>query len=100
MFLLLLSSQEGAPDEEIERLSKFKFLTVKNSEKVNGEVRETQGGIMTELGVDSQTERVIASDDAVSEPTIKIPFFFFLLSTEFWMLKILKMIIYNPIAGM
>uniref|UniRef100_A0A1J3IS40 RING-type E3 ubiquitin transferase n=1 Tax=Noccaea caerulescens TaxID=107243 RepID=A0A1J3IS40_NOCCA len=62
--LYALADQEGAPDEEIERLSKFKFLAVKNSEKVNGEVRETQGGIMTELGVDSQTERVIASDDA------------------------------------
>lgn len=33
---------------------------------MNGEVQETQGGIMTELGVDSQTERVISSDDAVS----------------------------------
>ncbi|CDY52328.1 BnaA09g38770D [Brassica napus] len=62
--LYALADQEGAPDEEIERLSKFKFLTVKDSEKVNGEVQETQGGIMTELGVDSQTERVISSDDA------------------------------------
>ncbi|CAH8335484.1 unnamed protein product [Eruca vesicaria subsp. sativa] len=67
--LYALADQEGAPDEEIERLSKFKFLTVKSSEKVNGEVQETQGGIMTELGVDSQTERMIASDDAVSNQT-------------------------------
>ncbi|KFK43742.1 hypothetical protein AALP_AA1G166900 [Arabis alpina] len=62
--LYALADQEGAPDEEIERLSKFKFLTVKNSEKVNGEIKDTQGGIMTEVGVDSQNERVISSDDA------------------------------------
>ncbi|KAL1219182.1 E3 ubiquitin-protein ligase [Cardamine amara subsp. amara] len=62
--LYALADQEGAPDEEIERLLKFKFLTVKNSEKVNGEVRETQGGIMTGLGAESQTERVLSSEDA------------------------------------
>lgn len=38
---------------------------------MNGEVQETQGGIMTELGVDSQTERVISSDDAVSNHYLK-----------------------------
>ena len=58
--------QEGASDEEIERLPKFKFLTVRNSEKVNGEIRETHGGIMTQLGVDSPSERVLSSDEAVS----------------------------------
>ncbi|XP_010512452.1 PREDICTED: E3 ubiquitin-protein ligase At4g11680-like [Camelina sativa] len=62
--LYALADQEGAADEEIERLLKFKFLTVKNSEKVNGEIRETQGGIMTGLGAESQTERVLCSEDA------------------------------------
>ncbi|CAH8269347.1 unnamed protein product [Arabidopsis lyrata] len=62
--LYALADQEGAPDEEIERLLKFKFLVVKNSEKVNGEIRETQGGIMTGLGAESQTERVLSSEDA------------------------------------
>lgn len=65
--------QEGAPDEEIERLLKFKFLTVKNSEKVNGEIRETQGGIMTGLGAESQTERMLSNEDAVSNQN-QIPF--------------------------
>ncbi|CAE6077978.1 unnamed protein product [Arabidopsis arenosa] len=62
--LYALADQEGAPDEEIERLLKFKFLVVKNSEKVNGEIRETQGGIMTGLGAESQNERVLSSEDA------------------------------------
>ncbi|XP_010544692.1 PREDICTED: E3 ubiquitin-protein ligase At4g11680 isoform X1 [Tarenaya hassleriana] len=62
--LYALADREGATDEEIERIPKFKFLVVRNSEKVNGEIRETQGGIMTELGVDSPTERVLPSDDA------------------------------------
>lgn len=63
---VLLMFQEGATDEEIERLPKFKFMTVRNSEKVNGEIRETHGGIMTQLGVDSPPERVLSSDEAVS----------------------------------
>ncbi|CAL9237080.1 unnamed protein product [Arabidopsis halleri] len=62
--LYALADREGASDEEIERLPKFKFLTVRNSEKVNGEIRETHGGIMTQLGVDSPTERVLSSDEA------------------------------------
>ncbi|CAN8280619.1 unnamed protein product [Cochlearia groenlandica] len=62
--LYALADQEGAPDEAIERLSKYKFLTVKSSEKVNGEIQETRGGIMTQVGGDSQTERVISGDNA------------------------------------
>ncbi|VVB03496.1 unnamed protein product [Arabis nemorensis] len=62
--LYALADREGASDEEIERLPKFKFLTVRNSEKVNGEIRETHGGIMTQLGVDSPTERVLSNDEA------------------------------------
>ncbi|KAJ4892394.1 RING/U-box superfamily protein [Raphanus sativus] len=62
--LYALADREGASDEEIERLPKFKFLTVRNSEKVNGEIRETHGGIMTQLGVDSPSERVLSSDEA------------------------------------
>jgi len=33
---------------------------------VNGEIRETQGGIMTGLDTESQTERMLLSEDAVS----------------------------------
>ncbi|CAH2057805.1 unnamed protein product [Thlaspi arvense] len=62
--LYALADREGASDEVIERLPKFKFLSVRNSEKVNGEIRETEGGIMTQLGVDSPTERVLSSDEA------------------------------------
>uniref|UniRef100_A0A1J3FBB8 RING-type E3 ubiquitin transferase n=1 Tax=Noccaea caerulescens TaxID=107243 RepID=A0A1J3FBB8_NOCCA len=62
--LYALADREGASDEEIERLPKFKFLSVRNSEKVNGELRETHGGLMTQLGVDSPTERVLSSDEA------------------------------------
>ncbi|CAG7908632.1 unnamed protein product [Brassica rapa] len=62
--LYALAEQEGASDEEIERLPRLKFLTVRNSEKVNGEILETHGGIMTQLGVDSPSERVLSSDEA------------------------------------
>ncbi|KAF3558137.1 hypothetical protein F2Q69_00018102 [Brassica cretica] len=62
--LYALAEREGASDEEIERLPRFKFLTVRNSEKVNGEILETHGGIMTQLGVDSPSERVLSSDEA------------------------------------
>ncbi|CAH8392386.1 unnamed protein product [Eruca vesicaria subsp. sativa] len=62
--LYALAEREGASDDEIERLPKYKFLTVRNSEKVNGEILETHGGIMTQLGVDSPTERVLSNDEA------------------------------------
>ncbi|KAL0770054.1 hypothetical protein Bca101_035204 [Brassica carinata] len=62
--LYALADREGASDEEIERLPRFKFLTVRNSEKVNGEIRETHGGIMTQLGVDSPSERVLSCEEA------------------------------------
>ncbi|CAN8318733.1 unnamed protein product [Cochlearia groenlandica] len=62
--LYALADQEGASDEDIERLPKFKFLTVRDSEKVNGEIHVTHGGIMTQLGVDSPSERVLSSDEA------------------------------------
>ncbi|CAH8325305.1 unnamed protein product [Eruca vesicaria subsp. sativa] len=62
--LYALADREGASDEEIERLPRFKFLTVRDLEKVNGEIRETHGGIMTQLGVDSPSERVLSSDEA------------------------------------
>ncbi|WZY91132.1 hypothetical protein YC2023_047867 [Brassica napus] len=67
--LYALAEQEGASDEEIERLPRFKFLTVRNSEKVNGEILETHGGIMTQLGVDSPSERVLSSDEAYEDGT-------------------------------
>ncbi|KFK37366.1 hypothetical protein AALP_AA4G247400 [Arabis alpina] len=62
--LYALADREGASDAEIESLPKFKFITVRHSEKVNGELQETHGGIMTQLGTDSPTERVLSSDEA------------------------------------
>lgn len=51
---------------------------------MNGEIRETQGGIMTEIGVDSQTERVISSEDAVSnqKPDPVCPSVFWIMSLK------------------
>lgn len=61
----LLSKQEGATKEDIDQLSKFKFRTVCDNEKLGGDVQGLHGGIMTECGTDSPIEHVLSQEDAV-----------------------------------
>lgn len=58
--------QEGATEEEIDRLPKFKFSRIDGLEKVNGEIQEPFEGIMIECDTDMPMEHVISEDDAVS----------------------------------
>ncbi|XP_072975793.1 E3 ubiquitin-protein ligase At1g12760-like isoform X1 [Typha angustifolia] len=56
--------QEGASDEDIRQLPKYKFRTTGGSEKVNGEVPRACGGIMTECGSDPPIEHALSAEDA------------------------------------
>lgn len=57
--------QEGATNEDIERLPKYKFRRIGDFEKQNGEIQESYGGIMTECDTDSPIEHVLPFEDAV-----------------------------------
>lgn len=61
-----ISEQEGATKEEIDHLPKYKFRTISDFEKVNGEIQESFGGIMTECDTSTPTEHVLSQEDAVS----------------------------------
>ncbi|XVE73911.1 hypothetical protein DITRI_Ditri11bG0156600 [Diplodiscus trichospermus] len=62
--LYALADQEGATEEEIDRLPKYKFRRVGNFGKVNDEIQESREGIMTECNTDRPTERILPHEDA------------------------------------
>ncbi|CAL9007023.1 unnamed protein product [Prunus brigantina] len=61
--LYAVTDQEGATEEEIDRLPKFKFRRTGNFEKLNGEAQASEG-LMTECNTHAPTEHVISQDDA------------------------------------
>ncbi|KAK4483451.1 hypothetical protein RD792_010638 [Penstemon davidsonii] len=63
--LYAVADQEGATNEDIERLTRYKFRKIGDFEKQNGEIQESFGGIMTECDTDSPTEHVLPLEDAV-----------------------------------
>ncbi|PON77902.1 43kDa postsynaptic protein [Parasponia andersonii] len=62
--LYVVTDQEGATKEDLDRLPKFKFRKISDVEKVNGEIQESFGGIMIECNDDQPTERILSQDDA------------------------------------
>ncbi|XWS35756.1 hypothetical protein CRYUN_Cryun20dG0023100 [Craigia yunnanensis] len=62
--LYALTDREGATEEEIDRLPKYKFYRVGGFEKVNGEIQESHERIMTEFNTDTPTERILSHEDA------------------------------------
>lgn len=65
-FISVHNNQEGATKEEIERLPKYKFNRTGDVEKVNGDLQESTGGMMTKCDTDAPTERFLRSEDSVS----------------------------------
>lgn len=61
--LYAVADQEGASQEDIEQLSKFKFQR-KSNEKLAGDTEGPVGGIMTECHSDSPTEHMLSAEDA------------------------------------
>ncbi|KAL3517115.1 hypothetical protein ACH5RR_024017 [Cinchona calisaya] len=62
--LYAVADQEGATKEDIERLPKYKFRRFGDSEKQNGEIQESFGGIMTECDTAAPIEHVLPLEDA------------------------------------
>ncbi|RWW42440.1 hypothetical protein BHE74_00052015, partial [Ensete ventricosum] len=59
-----LFKQEGASEEDIHQLSKYKFHKVGDPEKL--EMSRPFGGIMIECGSDPPVEHTLSAEDAVS----------------------------------
>ncbi|KAB2601297.1 E3 ubiquitin-protein ligase [Pyrus ussuriensis x Pyrus communis] len=62
--LYVVTDQEGATKEEIDRLPKYKFRKIPDFDKVNGEIQESFGGVMTECDTTTPTENVLSPEDA------------------------------------
>ncbi|ESR53802.1 E3 ubiquitin-protein ligase [Citrus sinensis] len=62
--LYAVADQEGASKEDIERLSKFKFRRMVDTEKLSDDGQGSQGGIMTECGTETPNEHVLSNEDA------------------------------------
>ncbi|KAK4842947.1 hypothetical protein QYF36_001871 [Acer negundo] len=62
--LYAVADQEGASKEDIDRLSKFKFQSIGENEKLSGDTQTSDGGIMTECGTDTPREHFLAQEDA------------------------------------
>ncbi|CAL9207992.1 unnamed protein product [Musa acuminata subsp. burmannicoides] len=61
--LYAVADQEGASEEDISQLSKYKFCKIGDSEKLD-ELSSSFGGIMRECGSDPAVERVLPAEDA------------------------------------
>lgn len=57
--------QEGASDEDIRQLPKYKFRRTGDFEKLGDEISRSSGGIMTECGSDPPHEHALSAEDAV-----------------------------------
>ncbi|KAE8697562.1 E3 ubiquitin-protein ligase [Hibiscus syriacus] len=62
--LYTLTDRDGATDEEIDRLPKYKFQRIRDLEKVYSETPESHEGIMTECNTDTPSGRILPHEDA------------------------------------
>ncbi|ONK59201.1 uncharacterized protein A4U43_C08F4020 [Asparagus officinalis] len=65
--LYAVADQEGASDEDIRQLPKYKFRRTGEDEKLGGDVSRSSGGIMTECGSDPPHEQALPAEDASDE---------------------------------
>ncbi|KAF5733011.1 E3 ubiquitin-protein ligase [Tripterygium wilfordii] len=61
--LYVMSDRDGATQEEIDRLPKYKFHRVCDFEKVDDDIQEPSGGIMAECGTDMPSKRILSEED-------------------------------------
>lgn len=61
--LYAMADQEGATEEEIDQLPKYKFRMIKEFKK-EGDIQESSSGVMTKCDSDTAAEHVIALEDA------------------------------------
>ncbi|ONK80410.1 uncharacterized protein A4U43_C01F17360, partial [Asparagus officinalis] len=62
--LYAVADQEGASDEDIRQLPKYKFWRTGDSEKLGSEMSRSSSGIMTECGSDPLVEHALSAEDS------------------------------------
>ncbi|XP_062222462.1 E3 ubiquitin-protein ligase At1g63170-like [Phragmites australis] len=62
--LYAVSDQEGASEDDIRQIPKYKFRRVETPEKQSVNVTGTSGGIMIECGTNQPIEKALAAEDA------------------------------------
>lgn len=62
--LYAVADQDGATDEDIRQLPRYKFRRIADSEKDDGETSGRYGGILTESGSDPPIEHSLSAEDA------------------------------------
>ncbi|XP_010919263.1 E3 ubiquitin-protein ligase At1g12760 isoform X2 [Elaeis guineensis] len=62
--LYAVADQEGASEEDIRQLPKYKFCKIGESEKLAGEISGSFGGIMMECGSNPPMEHALSGEDA------------------------------------
>ncbi|KAK1274446.1 E3 ubiquitin-protein ligase [Acorus gramineus] len=62
--LYAVADQEGATDEDIRQLTKYKFRRVGTFDKFSGEISGPSSGIMTECGAETPREHALSPEDA------------------------------------
>ncbi|VAI59411.1 unnamed protein product [Triticum turgidum subsp. durum] len=62
--LYAVSDQEGASEDDIRQIPKYKFRRMGEPEKQSVTMTESSGGIMIECGTNQPIEKVLAAEDA------------------------------------
>ncbi|XP_062219891.1 E3 ubiquitin-protein ligase At1g63170-like isoform X1 [Phragmites australis] len=62
--LYAVSDQEGASEDDIRQIPKYKFQRVEEPEKQSVSVTGSSGGLMIECGTNQPIEKVLAAEDA------------------------------------
>ncbi|CAA6656330.1 unnamed protein product [Spirodela intermedia] len=62
--LYAVADQEGASDEDISQLPRYKFRRIGGVEKLPGEISRPFGGVMTECSSEAPTEHVLSEEDS------------------------------------
>uniref|UniRef100_A0A453P9N4 RING-type E3 ubiquitin transferase n=4 Tax=Triticinae TaxID=1648030 RepID=A0A453P9N4_AEGTS len=62
--LYAVSDQEGASEDDIRQIPKYKFRRMEEPEKQSVTTTESSGGIMIECGTNQPIEKVLAAEDA------------------------------------
>ena len=76
--------QEGASEDDINNLSKFKFWTMSDADKLAAGIAAPVGGVMTECGTNPPVEHILSAEDAVS------------FSSLFWEVLVTSLCYHSP----
>ncbi|KAG8071829.1 hypothetical protein GUJ93_ZPchr0006g42266 [Zizania palustris] len=72
--LYAVSDQEGASEDDIRQIPRYKFRRMDNPEKQSVDMTGSSGGIMIECGTNQPIEKALAAEDAVNSSAYVLEF--------------------------